>query len=86
MSERTFKRGDDPVAWDGVRCRAVTMRGTIITGRLEYSTCKATALSGDPMLESLSFPDMIQPVVMRINHDASWLCAEYRRLEQMGDE
>ena len=86
MNGKTFQRGDDPAAWDGVRCRAVTIHGTIVTGRLEYSAYRETALSGDPMLESLSFPDVIQPVVIRVDHGASRLCAEYRGLEQVGDE
>lgn len=68
------------------RCRAVTEHGTVIEGRLEYTLSRATQLPDEPVLEQLSFADVLQPVILNLNgdHVGNRLCTCYRSLEEVG--
>lgn len=80
-----FWRDVPPSELAGRRCRAVTDHGTVIEGRLEYMPSRATQLPGGPVLEQLSFADVLQPVILNLNgdHAGNRLCTGYISLEEV---
>lgn len=86
MEDNEFWRDVPPIDLTGRRCRAVTEHGTVIEGRLEYTLSRATQLPDEPVLEQLSFADVLQPVILNLNGDrvGNRLCTCYRSLEEVG--
>lgn len=86
MEDNEFWRDVPPIDLTGRRCRAVTEHGTVIEGRLEYTLSRVTQFPDEPVLEQLSFADVLQPVILNLNgdHVGNRLCTGYRSLEEVG--
>ena len=74
MEDNGFWRDIPPIDLTGRRCRAVTEHGRV------------TQFPDEPVLEQLSFADVLQPVILNLNgdHVGNRLCTGYVSLEEVG--
>lgn len=71
---------------EGKLFRLTTVKGTVIVGCGKYSQSKASQLEGEPTVETLSFPDVYQPILINANHEGNRLFDSYKSLTAIGEK